>query len=40
MLAVAYEVTFEVLQAIEEECLDKSPVLQSLHEDLLIAEPD
>jgi hypothetical protein len=38
--SVAYEVVFETLVAIEEECLDKSPELESLHEDLLIAEPD
>jgi hypothetical protein len=40
MLSLAYEVAFEVLVAIEEECLDKSPALESLHEDLLMAEPD
>jgi hypothetical protein len=38
--SVAYEVVFETLVAIEEECLDKSPELESLHEDLPIAEPD
>jgi hypothetical protein len=38
--SLAYEVVFETLVAIEEECLDKSPELDSLHEDLLIAEPD
>lgn len=38
--SVAYEVVFDVLIAIEEECLDKSPELESLHEDLLMAEPE
>ncbi len=39
MCSLAYEIVFDVLVAIEEECLDTSPDLQSLHEDLLIAEP-
>lgn len=39
MCSLAYEVVFDVLVAIEEECLDTSPAIQSLHEDLLIAEP-
>ena len=34
MCSLAYEVVFDVLVAIEEECLDTSPELQSLHEDL------
>jgi len=39
MRSLAYEVVFDVLVAIEEECLDESPALDSLHEDLLVAEP-
>jgi hypothetical protein len=38
--SLAYEVVFDVLVAIEEQCEDKSSALKSLHEDLLLAEPD
>lgn len=38
--SLAYQVVFDVLVAIEEEGADTSPALRSLHEDLLIANPD
>lgn len=38
--AIAYDVVFETLVLFEEEGLDDSPEFASLHEDLLIAEPD
>ncbi|QDU31060.1 hypothetical protein ETAA8_62130 [Anatilimnocola aggregata] len=38
--AVAYQVAFDVLIAIEEEGLDRSAALRSLHEDLLTSNPN
>ena len=37
--SVAYKAIFEAFVAIEEECLDRSPALKGLHEDLLMADP-
>lgn len=37
--SIAYKAVFETLVSIEEECLDRSPALKCLHEDLLMADP-